>query len=233
MREYAAASGLHPYLTISKLFEGANIGALFLHHRTIHSANLLARTILGHGDGLYDNKGSLSAQCPTDDQALQRLIATVLSSTRRIAGGGALVVRRQARLPLVVQLHPMMTTFSAADRCPPFPAALVLIRDPEFIPPIDHEFVAAVLGLSSVESRMAVLLSHGSSVREIADAVHRSVHTVRWTLKNVYAKTRCAGQVELVRLIGRLTGDVLPPAGGETRWTGAQSSATAKSSPRE
>ena len=142
------------------------------------------------------------------------------------------MVRRPTRLPLVVQLH-SMTLPPDADSVPAFPAALVLIRDPEFIPSIDREFVAAVLGLSSVESRMTVLLSHGSSVREIADAVHRSVHTVRWTLKNVYAKTRCAGQVELVRLIGRLTGDVLPPAGGETRWTGAQSSATAKSSPRE
>jgi len=232
VREYAATSGLHPYLAIARLFEGANIGALFLHHGTIHSANLLARTILEHGDGLYDNKGSLSAQCATDDQALQRLIVGVLSPTRRIAGGGALVVRRPARLPLVVQLHPMTTT-PAADRGAPFPAALVLIRDPEFIPPIDHEFVAAALGLSSVESRMAVLLSNGRSVREIADAIHRSEHTVRWTLKNVYAKTRCAGQVDLVRLIGRLTGDILPPAGGETRWADAHPPATEKSAPRE
>ena len=232
VREDAAASGLLHLRMIAQVFESANVGALLLLHGTIRSTNLLARTILRHGDGLYDNKGFLTAQRPADDRALQHLIAAILSPNRRSPRGGSLVVRRPTRLPLVVQLH-SMTLPPDVDSGPSFPAALVLIRDPEFIPSIDREFVAAVLGLSSVESRMAVLLSHGRSVREIADAIHRSVHTVRWTLKNVYAKTRCAGQVELVRLIGRLTGDILPPAGGETRRAGAQSSATAKSSPRE
>ena len=227
-----AANGLFPSLTMAAFFEDANVGALFLHHGTIRSTNPIARTILGHGDGLYDNKGSLTAQCPADDRSLQHLIAAVLSPGRRVASGGLLVVRRPERLPLVVQLHPM-TLPSGVDRSPPFPAALVLIRDPEFMPRIDQEYVADVLGLSSIESRVAVLLSHGKSVREIADAIHRSEHTVRWTLKNVYAKTRCAGQVGLVRLIGRLTGDIPPPPGRETRWGGAQPPATEKSAPRE
>ena len=232
VREDTAARGLLHIRAIAQLFESANIGALLLLHGTIRSTNLLARTILRHGDGLYDNQGSLAAQSPADDRVLQHLIATVLSPNRRSQRDGTLVVRRPTRRPLVVQLH-SMTLPPDADSGPSFPAALVLIRDPEFIPSIDGELVAAVLGLSSVESRMVVLLSTGRSVREIADVVHRSVHTVRWTLKNVYAKTRCAGQVELVRLIGRLTGDIVPPAGEEPRWVGAQSSAIAKSSPRE
>ena len=230
--EDPASTSLLPLLSIAGFFEDANIGALLLHHGTIRSTNQVARTILGHGDGLCVNNGSLTAQFPTDDRSLQNLIAAVLSPNRRAAGGGLLVVRRPARLPLAVQLHPM-TVHSGADRATPFPAALVLIRDPELIPPVDRKYVAAVLGLSSVESRVAVLLSRGRSVREIASAIHRSEHTVRWTLKNVYAKTRCTGQVGLVRLIGRLTGDIPPPRGGQKRWTGAQAPATGKLAPRE
>ena len=223
--------------TIADLFEGANIGALFVRQGTIRSSNLLARTILGHGDGLYDNKGRLTAQRPADDRSLQRLIGAVLSPNRRVVLDGPLVVRRPARLPLVVQLHPV-TLPGGADRGHPFRAALVLIRDPEFMAPIDHRHVAEVLDLSSIESRVAALLFHGRSVREIADAIHRSEHTVRWTLKNVYAKTRCAGQVDLVRLIGRLAGDILPPGTGETPGAtqgaaGARLAGTGKSSPRE
>ena len=59
-------------------------------------------------------------------------------------------------------------------------AALVLAVDPNGRLPIDPALVAATLGLSPAQSRVAVLLAEGRSVRDIAVAIGRSQNTVRW-----------------------------------------------------
>ena len=82
-------------------------------------------------------------------------------------------------------------------------AALVLIRDPDAIR-LDPEMIGDVLGLTAAESRVAVLLGTGRSVRDIARELHRSEDTVRWTLKNVLSKTNSARQADLVRLLIQL-----------------------------
>ena len=82
-------------------------------------------------------------------------------------------------------------------------AALVLIRDPD-ANRLDPEVVGDILGLSVAESRVAVLPGTGRSVRDIARELHRSENTVRWTLKNVLAKTNSTRQADLVRLLVQL-----------------------------
>ena len=64
-----------------------------------------------------------------------------------------------------------------------------------------------MLGLTVAESRVAVLVGMGRSVRDIVRELGRSENTVRWTLKNVLSKTSSARQADLVRLLLQL-----PPA---------------------
>ena len=80
---------------------------------------------------------------------------------------------------------------------------MVLIRDPDAYE-IDAEMVGDVFGLTAAESRVAVLLGKGRSVRDIARELDRSEHTVRWTLKKVLSKTNSARQADLVRLLLQL-----------------------------
>ena len=87
-------------------------------------------------------------------------------------------------------------------------AALVLVVDPARRPRIDARRVAATLGLTPSEGRMAALLAEGLKVSEIAAATEWSEDYVRWLTKQAYRKLGASGQVELVRQV--LAVDALP-----------------------
>ena len=58
-----------------------------------------------------------------------------------------------------------------------------------------------ICGLSRAEQRVIQMLADGEKAKGIADALHLSVATVRTHLRNIYAKTQTAGQVELIALL--------------------------------
>lgn len=61
--------------------------------------------------------------------------------------------------------------------------------------------IAQVFGLSPAEAEVALLLAQGHSLRSAAQTLAVSEHTVRTQTKKIYARTGCAGQVELLRSI--------------------------------
>jgi len=75
-------------------------------------------------------------------------------------------------------------------------------------PSIDPDLVAATLGLTPAEARVAALLAEGRSVREVAAQTDYREGYVRWLLKQAYRKNDLSGQVALVRLV--LAADSLP-----------------------
>ena len=66
---------------------------------------------------------------------------------------------------------------------------------------IDPDAVGAALGLTGMESRVAVLLAEGKSVREIAAAMGRKEGTIRSHVKHIFTKHGLSRQAELVRLV--------------------------------
>ena len=82
--------------------------------------------------------------------------------------------------------------------------ALVLAVDPNGRPPVDPALVAATLGLSPAQSRVAVLLAEGRSVRDIAVAIGRSENTVRWHIRRTFEKLGIARLAQLVQLVRSL-----------------------------
>ena len=52
---------------------------------------------------------------------------------------------------------------------------------------IDPDMAADALGLTKMESRVAVLLAEGMSVREIAAATGRKESTIRTHVKHIFA----------------------------------------------
>ena len=101
--------------------------------------------------------------------------------------------------PLVLHVHPVgprETDFR------PWPAAaLVLVVDPANGIAIDPAAAADALGLTRMESRVAVLLAQGLSVHQIAAATGRKESTIRSHVKHMFAKHGLSRQVELVRLV--------------------------------
>ena len=62
------------------------------------------------------------------------------------------------------------------------------------------------LGLTATESRVAVLLTEGKTVGEVAEATGRGESTIRTHLKHMFAKHRLARRADLVRLVRSLAG---------------------------
>ncbi len=81
-----------------------------------------------------------------------------------------------------------------------------MVVDPTRWPRLDPALVAAGLGLTPMESRVAVLLTEGKSLREVAAATGRKETTIRWHLRQIFAKRGIARQAELVRLVLSLAG---------------------------
>ena len=202
VRQELVAAEAHAYADVSELLEQASSGVLFLNRRgIITSANRTARRLLRARDGICAWRGALGAGMPADDARLRSLVARALPRLAHTAVGGYMSVRRPAGLPLIVHVHPV--TPRRADFGAERLAVLVLIRDPD-ANRLDPAMVGDVLGLTAAESRVAVLLGMGRSVRDIARELHRSENTVRWTLKNVLSKTNSDRQADLVRLLIQL-----------------------------
>ena len=65
---------------------------------------------------------------------------------------------------------------------------------------------AAALGLTHMESRVAVLLAQGMSVRQIATETGRKESTIRSHVKHIFAKHGFSRQAQLVQLVRSLAG---------------------------
>lgn len=191
------------------LLDSDRIGAVQLDRSgRVLEASAPALAILRAGDGLRDEGGMLRASLPEDDKRLQKLLGRALPDWRDEAPcGGSMNVRRtsvQSRLAL----HVMPIGDRASDFGGRRVAALVLIVDPARRLRIDAEHVAATLGLTRSESRMAALLAEGRRVQQIAGDQGWSEQYVRSLFKQVYRKLGISGQVALVQQV--LAADMLP-----------------------
>lgn len=65
--------------------------------------------------------------------------------------------------------------------------------------------MAEVYGLSKAEQRVVAAWAHHDCVGATAEELHVSVETVRTQLKSVFAKTGCDSQIDLARLLSRLS----------------------------
>ena len=85
--------------SLSELLAGKGIGVIQLGRRgRILNANDRALEALRHGDGLFEDGGSLHARWPADDDRLQRLLQASLPRSPTPAKGGAITVRRASGL---------------------------------------------------------------------------------------------------------------------------------------
>ena len=192
--------------SFAKLLETTGLGIIQLDGRgRIVAANDRARDLLRTGDGLFDKGGYLHARTWEDNANLQGLLTRALPRFGGQGAGGSTMVRRSSALPpLVLHVNPVGRRETDFHLWPV--AALVLVADPASHTRIDPAVAAAALGLTGMESRVAVLLAEGMSVREVAAATGRGESTIRSHVKHMFAKHELSRQAELVRLVLSLAG---------------------------
>ena len=184
--------------TATTLLDNRRIGVIHLdRYGRVLEANDRARRILIGGDGLSDQDGMSRAKRPEDQSGLDGLVAGAL------AGGGAAsgsmrLGRGSGRPPFVAHVKPGPARPDYAAR--PV-AVLVLIVEPGQPRMADPERLAAMLGLTPLEARVAARLAAGQSVGAIAQAMGCTRDAVYWHLKQIFQKHSVSRQVDLVRLV--------------------------------
>ena len=186
--------------TVTALLENPRIGVLHLDRRgKIIEVNDRARSILRHGDGLSDRGGVLHALNPDDQLHLEELVAGALPTVTVTVSGSMLLARPSGLPPFVVHVKPVGVP--QPDYGARHVAALVLIVEPGSQRRIDPGLVARTLGLTPMESQVAVWLAEGKSVRDMAEATGRTQGSIYWHLKQIYQRLPISRQVDLVRLV--------------------------------
>ena len=185
----------------SELLANTRIGAIELDGRArMLRANDRALKILRQGDGLSDQGGVLRARSPADNEQLQQLLARALPAYGGQGVGGSLRIRRTpGRPPFTLHISPV--SVRQMDFGARRVAGLALIVEQERQRRIDPHTVAAALGLTPAESRIAAALANGSRVRDIAAATGSEESTVRWHINRIFRKHGVSRQAELVHLV--------------------------------
>ena len=186
--------------SLTEFLDSTGTGIIQLDRRgRILEMNDSARDLLRTGDGLYDERGFLFARRPEDDTQLQRLLMRALPPSKSPCISVSTMVRRASGLPLLLHVNPVDRQETDYGVWPV--AALVLVVDPASRRSVDPAMAGAVLGLTKMESQVAVLLAEGRSVAQIAAAFGRKESTIRSHVKQMFAKLGLSRQVDLVRLV--------------------------------
>ena len=186
--------------SLAGLLDVAGSGVIHLDRRgRIVAASDRAVKLLRQGDGLSDRDGVLRAAAPADDVKLQQLLERA-SPLFGQGAAGSMTVGRQFVLPRLV-LHVSPVGGRLTDLRRGRVASVVLVVDPSRELRIDADALASALDLTPTESSIAAMLATGSSLREIAAAMGRKQGTIRWHLKQIFAKHRISRQADVVRLV--------------------------------
>ena len=186
--------------TLAALLDNPGIGVLHLDRRgQIIVANDRARSLLRHGDVLSEEDGALRARAPGDQLRLQQLMTDALPASGAAAVSGSMPLHRSSGLPPFV-VHVKPVGVPDPDYGARHAAALVLIVEPGRHR-VDPGLVATTLGLTRMESQVAVWLAEGKSVQDMAETTGHTRDAIYWHLKHIYKKQSISRQADLVRLV--------------------------------
>jgi DNA-binding CsgD family transcriptional regulator len=178
-------------------------------------ANNKARELLATGTALRSHGGRISAVTPGDRDLVSRLFTpgaysgtSVLESNQATLGVHRGEPVHCVAIPLAD--NNLIGQASPAGKDSPRRFAL-FFSSPLMSPELEAESLERLLGLSPAESRVAVAICMGMSIKEYASARGLSEGTVRFQLKQVLAKTGTSRQADLVRLVfSSLAAEIIP-----------------------
>jgi len=184
--------------SMAQLLEHTGTAVIQLDRRgQVLAANDRAQAILRSGDGLFDEGGFLRAARPDDDKTLQGLVARTLPFPGGPGAGGSMLVSREHALS---RLQVVVSPTGGQEPGWSSIGAFVLVNDLASRLKLDPDALGAVLGLTPAQSHVAALLVEGKSAHAIAEETGRSVTTVTWHRRHIFAKLGLSRQADLVRL---------------------------------
>jgi len=165
-------------------------------------ANRAAWTILTQGDGLSIRNGRIVAARQTESRMLEQTIAVIATQNGRTLGWGEPVAisRPSSARPYTLLAAPLQVARPVLG-C--WPAAVLLLSDPEASHETPVALLARLYGLTPREAELAALLMQGIDLYDCAGQLGMGRQTARTHLSHIFDKTRTRRQGELVRLLLR------------------------------
>ncbi len=164
------------------------------------------RAMAGPG-GLTLCHGALRASDPAAQCHLEQCVATACGQGGLVRAGAVRITQTdgtQAPEPTTVQVLPLQASHPLALTMHGIPHALLVWALPWGMQRAAH--LGATLGLTDSESRLALMLAQGHTVKDFALLQGCSWHTARTHAKNLLRKTGCKRQVDVARLVQGLVG---------------------------
>jgi DNA-binding CsgD family transcriptional regulator len=166
------------------------------------SANSSGEAILRDADGLAIKRGRLVASDGRETDQLNAILRNVCDPRRLIDPTtqlSARITRPNGGRPFDVMACSVASDAPhwAADRA----AAFLVISDGTAALDGTGTRLRELYGLSATEAQVAIAIANGTTVQEHAASRGISVETVRWQLKQVFAKTDVTRQSDLARIV--------------------------------
>lgn len=152
------------------------------------------------GNGLRIERSVLAAEGASATRALWSCLAAARAEPTERCGPVAIALPRVGGLPLSAVAMPADRDTAAGLGCPTADVLLV-VTDPSARVEPPASVLMRVYGLTAAESRVALLLGRGLSPKQVAGELGTAWNTVRFQLRQVYAKTQTTGQPALVKLL--------------------------------
>ncbi|HEY0300163.1 MAG TPA: helix-turn-helix transcriptional regulator [Rhizomicrobium sp.] len=182
-------------------------GIILLDRRGVPSfMNDAAALILAADDGLRYAAGTFVARRSAETRKLQAMVGAAVSTAPGAGdcpGGQMFVTRPSGKRPYVLRVLPA----PSAERflTQNVIACVVHIQDLSKASVPSQETLCTVFGLTAREAEFAVEFVHCAGIAGAAAAAGMSVNTARNHLQNIFRKTNCASQAELIQLLGKLS----------------------------
>jgi len=163
--------------------------------------NEKAKNILDRNDGLIlDANRFCRASLPSENKRLGELLHSVLTpeGNDSVDADFAMTVNRdEVDTPLTVMVAPIGSGIAGKG-------AVLFVSDPSEAVELSIDAICGLYGLTPAEGRLALGLTNGYKLDDLAEEWNVSMHTVRSQLRQIFRKTDTSRQSELVKLI--LTG---------------------------
>lgn len=197
-----------------RILDRLTAGVVLLDRRaSVLYANAAARALSAHDGPLELRRTTVTVRSPPH---AQRLAALVRAALLGVPSASISVPRPSDGAPLAIIVSSVRGKDIGrfTDLHLPDAAVMLFIVDPANRLDIPPAVVMNAFGLTRAEARVALAVSSGLSVPEVAIQLGLSPNTVKTHLRRVFAKTGTGRQAELVRLMTSI--GLFSPGGTES-----------------